>query len=96
VAFIRNRHPTRSRRSADHPCVWITPRAGDTEWGCRIEREPAGEHHVLPGVSTLEDLLARAHAHRAARIVVSERVYAELVEYGVAPEQRPAILAICT
>jgi hypothetical protein len=51
---------------------------------------------VLPGVSTLEDLLARAHAHRAARIVVSERVYAELVEYGVAPEQRPAILAICT
>lgn len=95
MASTRTRRAAHPRPGAHHPCIWLIPRGGDGHWGCRIEREPAGEHHVLPGVDTLEDLLARAHAHRAARIVVSERVYAELVAHAVAPTQRPAVLAVC-
>lgn len=95
MASIRTRQAARPRPDARHPCVWIIPRGGDAQWGCRIEREPAGEHHLLPSVGTLEELLARAHAHGAARIVVSERVYAELVEHAAAPTQRPGFLAVC-
>ena len=87
---MRDVHP---ERSPTHPCVWILPRGSGSGWPCRIEREPGGTHEDLPSISTLTELTTRAAAHRASRIVVCDRVYAELVAAGAAPGLRPAGIA---
>lgn len=71
------------------------PRGDGPLWPCRIEREPGAPHETLPGVGTLSELSIRAVAHRATKVIVSERVYLELVALGAAPEDRPAGVTVC-
>jgi hypothetical protein len=81
---------------ATHPCIWVYPLdASAGEWPCWIEHEEGGDHDNLPGVHSLAELIGRATAHRAARIVVSERVYAAMVARGAAPAERPSEIMVC-